>query len=305
MSESKARKMLLPIFCLSSVCESNCEGAITRQIPATSSSDLFTYYYQLAEHNVLPEDESRPHGYNLLPIVIGKDGSMWREASLYILVRVINKMSPNMTSYSAIADDLVAFNQFFEDSGINYKKFPPRKLLRPTYRYRGFLLKQVMSGGLSSKTASRRIASVVSFYRWAMEEGLIKPEHKPWEENDAYIRTNDGYGITLTKKVKATDVAVHVAQQADPYQGTIDDGGKLRPLMFEEQECLFESLIKIGNTEMTLVFLMALVTGARMQTILTFRVRHVLPILSGNEFEVRIPIGYGTGIDTKNDKRMT
>jgi integrase len=56
---------------------------------------------------------------------------------------------------------------------------------------------------------------------------------------------------------------------------------------------------------MTLIHLFGFLTGARIQTILTFRVRHVLPQVSGQQTEVlRLPIGPGTGIDTKNNKRM-
>lgn len=66
-----------------------------------------------------------------------------------------------------------------------------------------------------------------------------------------------------------------------------------------------DALISLGNTEMLLIHLFGFVTGARIQTILTFRVRDVLKE-NGNSLQgfLRYPIGPGTGIDTKYDKKM-
>jgi integrase len=59
-------------------------------------------------------------------------------------------------------------------------------------------------------------------------------------------------------------------------------------------------LLDLDNTEMTLIFLVSLFSGARIQTVLTIKVRHVMqnPVeIGGNDF--RLPCGPGTGIDTK------
>jgi hypothetical protein len=105
--------------------------------------------------------------------------------------------------------------------------------------------------------------------------------------------------------VTTTDVSIKVPRQVDPYAGTIDDGGKLMPLPLEAQEWLLEALLAQGNTEMTLIHLFGLLTGARIQTILTFRVRHALVEFDdSNLAEIRFAVGRGTGIDTKNNKQM-
>ena len=97
---------------------------------------------------------------------------------------------------------------------------------------------------------------------------------------------------------------IRVAKQDDPYDGTINDDGKLRPLTQEEQAWLIGTLVCLGNTEMTLIHLMGLLTGARIQTILTFCVRHVQLDLDDGQKELRLAVGPGTGIDTKWDKQM-
>ncbi len=56
---------------------------------------------------------------------------------------------------------------------------------------------------------------------------------------------------------------------------------------------------------MLLIHALALVSGARLQTILTMRLHHVLTDMAGSELkEIRIPAGPTTGIDTKNDKKI-
>jgi len=109
----------------------------------------------------------------------------------------------------------------------------------------------------------------------------------------------------VSKKVTTTDLAVRVPKQDDPYDGAILDGGRLRPLPQNEQEWLVEALSAAGNTEMTLIHLMGLMTGARLQSICTMKVRHVLAFDEEQAGAVRLPIGPGTGIDTKGDKQMT
>ncbi|WP_229800251.1 site-specific integrase [Vogesella alkaliphila] len=210
-----------------------------------------------------------------------------------------------MSTYSSIADDLAAYRRYLDEAGIDWMHFPAHKLSRPTYRYSGHLKLAIAAGEIASSTAKRRMSAVISFYAWLISEGVLAPEYSPWKASDRYIELKDTHGFKFSKRVTTTDVSLHIAKQDDPYAGTIDDGGKLRPLSQDEQAWLLEALISLSNTEMTLIHLFALLTGARIQTILTFRVRHVLLELDEpHPFELRFPVGPGTGIDTKNDKQL-
>jgi len=210
-----------------------------------------------------------------------------------------------MSTYDGIAGDLGTFKAFIEEEDIDYTDFPVRKLYRPTYRYSGYLKQRIQAGEMAPSTASRSMIAVIGFYRWLISEGYLNPENQPWVEGDRYIQFRDSKGFNQIKVVKTTNVAIKVPKQQDPYAGTIDDGGKLRPLTYEEQEQVLKVLLKIDNTEIVLLHLIALFTGARIQTACTFRVRHVQMELSDGEKEVAVPIGAGTGIDTKYDKQMT
>ena len=89
------------------------------------------------------------------------------------------------------------------------------------------------------------------------------------------------------------------------YTDKINDGGQLRHLPKKEQDWLLNALLELNNYEMLLIHALSLVSGARIQTVLTFRLHHVLLDMDGSDLnEVRIPAGPGTGIDTKNDKKI-
>jgi integrase len=146
---------------------------------------------------------------------------------------------------------------------------------------------------------------VIRFYRWLVDEQVFTPSHSPWKEGERYVQVTDRYGARSHKRVITTDLSITVPRQDDPFDGHIDDGGKLRPLSANEQEWLLDSLLSLGNTEITLIHLFALVTGARVQTILTFKVKDVLDNRKiPSSGPVRIAVGPGTGIDTKKGKRL-
>lgn len=243
--------------------------------------------------------------FHLFPVVLQGNGAPWAEASLWLLSQVESKVNPNMASFASVAEDLTAFRRFIEEYDLDWTNFPSQKLHRPTYRFNGHLKHLVQSQHIKPSTAKRRMAAVIRFYRWLVEEKVISNEHPLWKESDRYIQFHGQYGDRLSKKVVTTDVSIRVAKQDDPYDGRLDDGGKLRPLSYEEQAWLLDGLVTLGNTEMTLIHLFALVTGARIQTILTFRVKDVsLNRVADAGSLVRIPVGLGTGIDTKYDKKL-
>jgi hypothetical protein len=305
----KARKIVLPSLLVTEIAEATDDGAIRIRLPES---------YQEEDYFVRPrQDEayiprrlsdisiSSKFQFNLFPIVLDAQGAPWAEANVYLLSRIMESYPPSMPTYASIANDLAAYRRFLDETGIDWICFPANKLNRPTYRYRGHLKLAIAAGEIEGSTAKRRMSAIISFYRWIINEGVLTPANVPWRESAHYLELKDAYGFRLSKKVTTTDLSIQVPKQNDPYSGNIDDGGKLRPLSQDEQTWLLDALVSLGNTEMTLIHLFALFTGARSQTILTFRVRHVLVDMDETHlFELRMPVGPGTGIDTKNDKQL-
>lgn len=300
-----ARKILLPRLVVTEVASAEAPNTQRIELPDGQAYCV---------HPICPEGaDSRLDGkprwmgsrFNLFPVVLDKAGAPWAEANIYILARLEGVLSSAMSTYAGIADDLAAFRRFLDEQNIDWTNFPAHKLSRPTYRYNGHLRLAVAAGEVGLTTAKRRMSSVIGFYNWLQSEGVLTPNNPPWKAQDRFIELKDAKGLSYSKQVTVTDVGIHIPKHTDPYAGTIDDGGALRPLTLEEQGWLMAALLTQGNTEMTLIHLFGLLTGARIQTALTFRVRHVLLELEDqNLSEIRFPVGPGTGVDTKNNKRM-
>jgi integrase len=307
---SPAKKILLPYLALTELANEKDRDAVPVTIPKSLDRAEEVYFVHpliIGTEGMRRDGKPRwvKHQFNLFPLVLDREGVPWSEATVYLLSKLEGVTDPVMTTYASIAEDLAAYRWFLDDAGLDWTHFPSQKLSRPTYRFNGHLKFAVGAGEIAAATAKRRMGSVIRFYRWLMEEGTLQPANPPWKESDRYIDIKDRQGFHKLKKVATTDLSIKVPQQDDPYEGTIEDGGKLRPLPMEEQEWLLNALINLGNTEMTLIHLFGLLTGARIQTILTFRVRHTLvEIEDGMKGEIRFPVGPGTGIDTKNDKQM-
>jgi integrase len=308
---SHARKVILPKF--EKTLLANEADLYARQINIESEGGNPKKTSYFVQPVFTPDCDRRRDGkpvwmqtqFNLYPIVLNGDGSPWPEANLWILSMLENRLSPNMASFHSIAEDMSAYVRFIEDYDVDWLDFPSQKLARPTYRFNGHLKHLIQNQEIKPSTAKRRMAAVIRFYRWLQEEKVLELQNAPWKESDRYVEFKGYYGQSLSKKVTTTDVSIHVPQQDDPYDGFINDGGKLRPLPQQEQEWLMDALTSLGNTEMTLIHVFGLVTGARIQTILTFRVRDVLKELSTDlQGFIRYPIGSGTGIDTKFNKQQ-
>lgn len=302
-----AKKLTLSTFVQTKVTTADTERA-----SKVRSASGIEYFISTVEQLDFKYDEAfgvtqvvLPVTFNLYPVVMDSENTPWAEANIFLLSKIKNSLKIVMSTYSSLASDLVAYRQFLDESRINWMDFPKNKLNRPTYRYRSYLKMLIESDELAVTTARRRMSSIIAFYRWLQAEGVLIPEFPMWKESDRLIELRNPSGIPYDKWAKSTDISIKVINSNNPYSDVIDDGGKLRPLLIKEQEWILETLISLANTEMTLIHLCSLLTGARLQTILTIQLHHVLAEIDNpNLLEVRIPAGPGTGIDTKNDKKI-
>ncbi len=300
-----AKRILLPQLTVTEVAHADDPGAIRVPLPEMAQDPAYYIRPKRSEDGSARVDGKpawKGARFNLFPLVLDGAGIPWAEACTFLLFRLENDISPTMTTYASLADDLAAYRRYLDEFGVDWLHFPSHKLSRPTYRYNGHLRLAVAAGEIASTTAKRRMGAVIRFYSWLLEQAVFEPEHPTWKASDRLVDFKDAAGFSTVKKVTTTDVAISAPKEIDPYSGYIDDDGKLRPLPEEEQRWLLEALTAHGNTEMTLIHLFGLLTGARIQTVLTFRVRHVRPEMSSvTSVELRLPVGPGTGIDTKND----
>jgi integrase len=304
-----ARKIILNRFEVTKLAEEGESGAVKIIIPASSLTNGGRYFLR---PKMIPEvdfqadgkQDRMPSRATKHPLILDSDGVPWPEGNLWLLSEREANQSLETSTYLGWGDDLTAFLQWVNEYSIDWLNFPSQKQFRPTYRYRGYLRTLISGGKIAASTAKRRMSVVIRFYRWLKEEELYIPQHAPWDERDVRVASNDLYGKKITKIVTTTDLSIRETKQIDPYSEFIIDNGKLRPLSQQEQEWLLGALTALGNTEMTLIHLFGLVTGARIQTILTFRVQNFLEDPKNIPKEWCCQVGPGTFIDTKNDKKL-
>ncbi len=239
------------------------------------------------------------------PLLINNDGSLWKDGNLYLLSKLKSYNKPSSKTLDSIASDLKNFKEWCNNENVNYLS-APRKVIRPTYMYRSHLQELLKDGKISVNTVKRRIGSVIGFYRYLINIEHIKFKFCLWEDGITSIVYKDGKGFSQSKQVHTTDVGKVIAtSNPDLYDEVIEDGGRLHPLTQEMQKVLMKSLKNITNIEMTLGFLIALTTGARMQTVFTLRRKHFIKNQNKDEKEIRVQVGYGTHCDTKFQKLHT
>lgn len=302
-----ARRTTIRQLQLTEVVDGGTPGATPVSIK-TSEGAIIYHTVPLADPDTGKRRDARPRwvagAFPLFPVVRLADGAPWAEANIWLIDMMESKPSPNMLTFAGVADDLVAFRRYLDDEDIDWLTFPANKRQRPTYRYCASIRLAVQAGELSPSVAKRRMGAVVRFYRWLMSETGFRPANAPWVESDRFIEFRDQAGFNGVIEVKSTDLSISSRRAEDPWDDRIQDGGRLRPLPSSEQSVLLEALAALGNTEMTLIHLFALLTGARIQTVLTVRARHVMRKpgeLVGDD--VRLACGPGTGIDTKGGVR--
>ena len=239
------------------------------------------------------------------PLVIDPDGSIWDEANRYLLQRLNGVVPAKHRTLESLAYDLAFFRQWMLDEDIDYLDIPSRPHSRPTYRYCAFLHDDIRFGHINPGTAKRRMSTVQNFYRW-LERGGEQFKYPLWLENDASLTFKDTRGFMRKKSFIRTDLtsSFRTVRQSNEYSEHINDGGKLRPLPKEQQQALVESLKRIANTEMTLAFIFALTTGARLQTVFTLRRKHFIERPREGATAQRLNVGRGTLISTKFGKQM-
>lgn len=249
-------------------------------------------------HDDFPYEE-----YFHFPALLKSDHSLWEHGSLYLLNKLKAFKQPSSSTLSSQANDLKSFMNFMEDQQLDYLVMCKRKAARPTYQFRFHLQDLIKNNQISERTASRRMNTVINFYRWLANQLKINFQHEAWIESSAIISYENHYGMQQRKLVNTTNLAVKVSPNNDTFNDYLKDGGKLRPLDETEQISLLKALKELKNTEMTLMFMLALSTGARIQTICTLRIKDLETDYNSKDDEVRIIVGSGTLTDTKLDKR--
>lgn len=243
--------------------------------------------------------------YLEFPVIIQGDGSASEIFNLYLLKKLEQTLNYNFKTFGSIADQLVDFLRFLEDEKLDCLKFHKVKQLNAIFKYRTRLIEQTNADLIKPSTARGRINAVVNFYRLLVTEDLVDHQRYgiPFQDVYKYIAVDNEFGARRQMAIKSHDLSIRVPGKA-PNPEAIIDGGELRPLIVEEQAIVLKALQK-SSREYQLMFYLALFTGARLQTICTLRIKYLVERQPDSHGFIRLPVGAGTGIDTKFQKPMT
>ena len=238
-----------------------------------------------------------------LTIVLNPDESIWSHGSLYLLARALDYSSVEPETIDSIARDLVDFRNTLLEYNLDYQKFPLNLLKRPTYAYCSILNERAKRKP-SASVEKRKLSSMCKMYRWVKRnDASFRPEYPMWVDELRNIHYENADGNTVWKEVVTNDLRIKHTGEQD--LETIDDGGKLRPMRPDDLELVLRVLCDEGNTEMMLIFAIALTSGARIQTILTLRVADICTREHKPDRLIATRCGGGRLVETKRNKALT
>lgn len=232
-----------------------------------------------------------------LPQIFWRDGAPWREANLWALELGRNRQV-KLKSVKSLIGHLHQYATWLENEQTDWRHFPQTKAHRVLVRYRGALIDDRDQGVLSPSTATARMNAVIRFYRYASGRNFISHDAPKWRDKSVLLSYFDTAGFQRTMSRLTTDISIPNRARNGH---RLEDG--LLPLTKQHMTELLQFSKENVAEELYLMLLVGCFTGARIGTITTLRV-------SALENAVRdaqvpgmwmIPVGPGTGIDTKFD----
>jgi integrase len=272
-------------------------------LPTTKKNNYVTttnikFDYCFKTHRDFSIDEY-VHFYMLL----NDDGSLWEYGNRFLLWKIKENEEISHKTLRSLAYAIKDFREFCIREDIDYLS-APRKILRPIWLYRKYLILEIDKGNIKSdKTVKNKIGCVSQFYEWLINIEGVKFKYPLWRVETINVSYVDSMGFKNSKSVDSKDVTQipgTINQQID--YDYVNDGGRLKPLIPNEQYALIKALGETGNTEMILAFFIALTSGARLETVFTLRHCHFLEKVAEQD-HIKIKVGKGTFCDTKRNKR--
>ncbi|TDA63327.1 site-specific integrase [Sulfuricurvum sp. IAE1] len=297
-------------------------------------NDICIYY---GRDGISPDDPDYGLGiskFHNFPFVVNEDGSLWKDATLYLIWKIKHREEITPKRLQQIADYLQDFLRFCEMTENNEeaaaeqdgREIPearrfhylnaPIKSRRPNVMYGQYLLK------IKAKQWGPKMKAVSGFYQYLIEVRKISFPVDMLERSmsSKIIATANGGGYIMEIGYNRVDQEAKTQNQDD---GHIRDGEKMRPMSIAEQIIFEKAMLKFTHEELVLGSMIAITSMARKQTVYTLRLKHFISNLPAgydpmtlrhwrqnnlSKIDLKgthdIHVGDGTGADTKNGKRM-
>lgn len=298
--QHEARLVLLSALrnAFSSLCVSEAPDAKKIMLEGSCSEIV----YQVGEVG----GDNYPDLYNF-PFLFHSNGYPWKEANDYLLGLMRDKAPVNRRTddIRRRASKLIDYLLFCEGNNLDWLDFSgARPPLRPTYKYFYHLINE---GARSNQVINQYTGVIYHFYKYVSEH---------WHDLD--MKRVDTikqvrFIVRGAKGVKVVDAEKRSQTRRTPPVSSVqlgfvrEDGEDLRPLSNLELGAFLSSIRneKEWSAVERLILMTSLMTGARKQTVLTMRLKHLKGFTEDkleSEGAYKLHAGPGTGIDTKYDK---
>ena len=241
------------------------------------------------------------------PFLFRADGSPWHEANDYLLNIMSNKAPINRRTDDVRrrASKLLDYLLFCEDKNLDWLDFSgARPPLRPTYRYFYHLINE---GTRSNQVINQYTSAVYHFYKYVTEHWHDLDMKRVDTVKQVRFMAQGSKGYKLIEAEKRSQTRRTAPVSSVPLGFVREDGEDLRPLSNRELSAFLTVIRKEKEWTVIerLILIIALMTGARKQTVLTMRLKHLKGFTEDKlqpEGAYKLHAGPGTGIDTKYDK---
>ena len=217
----------------------------------------------------------------LFPVVLNSDGTPWQDANMFLFssTRDNKKGFSNSDAVRQKASMLLDYKCFCEQKKLNPMNFLARMPKRPTYRYFIELLRQLNDAEIKRHSLNKKNKVVYDFYKYLSEQPNSNIDLNRVDSVDSvklFFRNSHGRSYSINHEKRGQTVAVSKSSAPVPIGFIREYGEDLRPLRESELKELISVLESDHfSIDERLMHYIAMHTGARKQTILTMRMKHL------------------------------
>jgi hypothetical protein len=296
--EKEGRKIIIPVVedAFSELSSKKRKGF--KKIYLTEYDPVVSLYLR-REQALSPIDRNL---YNF-PFLFGIDGFPWIEANSYLLSLAVRKHATERPTddIRIKASRLLEYKLFCERENLDWLDFTGmRPSNRPTYKYFKYLYE---SSNRKAAVINQFTAVVYDFYTYVSKHWhpIDMDKVDTIKQFKRYIQSSSGsFAISGVKR----SLTLRTPPSSPLKIGYVNDEGEnLKPLKNAELDELLEEISTEKWSQLErLIIKTALLTGARKQTVLTIRIKHLDRFTESFLLEngtYRLDAGPGTCIDTK------
>lgn len=208
-----------------------------------------------------------------VPQLLWASGTLWDEANLWFLARARQLLSGQLKvdTISANGKDLLAYGNWLELSGMNWWECAPRDDQRPLNLYRGHLVSSHEKGLIAPTLASRRMATLKTYYRWLLSEEILSPGFALWSERNVRIAYEDAFGFRRHIEAVQTSLDIKAAKRVG--EAPLEEG--LQPVSLEVRDAILDLAHRRFSHELFLMLSLGFWSGLRLGTVCDLKIQTI------------------------------